>query len=193
MIGQRHRISNRHARHNRSIKAGMRMLTLLGAAFVLFAALPAGAGEVLNVNGADKLALNVNGADKVALNVSGADKLALKGYDAVGYFTDGHAQIGSKDFEYDWKGATWRFISAENRDTFAANPERYAPQYGGYSAYGISQGLVADGDPTAWTIYNAKLYLNTSESDRKQWLAAFVGYIGSANSKWPKIQSGLTP
>lgn len=183
MIGQRHRISNLHARQNRSIKAGMRMLTLLGAAFVLFAALPAGAGEVLNVNG----------ADKVALNVSGADKLALKGYDAVGYFTDGHAQIGSKDFEYDWKGATWRFISAENRDTFAANPERYAPQYGGYSAYGISQGLVADSDPTTWTIYNAKLYLNTSESDRKQWLAAFVGYIGSANSKWPKIQSALTP
>lgn len=161
------------ARGHRAITAGMRVLAFLGAGITLFAALSAGAGQ--------------------AINVSGEDKLALKGYDAVGYFEDGHAAMGSKDFEYSWQGANWRFYSAAHRDAFAANPERYAPEYGGYSAFGIAEGQVADADPASWTIYNGKLYLNTSESDRKQWLAAFVGYIGTANNKWPKIESSLLP
>jgi len=161
------------ARHHRAVAATLRVLTVLCAAITAFAALSAGAGQ--------------------AINVSGEDKLALKGYDAVGYFEDGHAAMGSKDFEYSWQGANWRFYSAEHRDAFAANPEKYAPEYGGYSAFGIAEGQVADVNPVAWTIYNGKLYLNTSEADRKQWLAAFIGYIGTADSKWPKIESSLLP
>lgn len=58
--------------------------------------------------------------------------VAIKGYDTVAYFIEGRAVKGSKDFEHRWQGATWRFASAANRDTFAANPVRYAPQYGGF-------------------------------------------------------------
>ena len=58
--------------------------------------------------------------------------LAVKGYDPVAYFTLGEPVKGKKEFEINWKGATWRFSAAAHRDLFAANPEKYAPQYGGY-------------------------------------------------------------
>lgn len=173
MFASNQRIPGPRARRHRAVAATLRVLTVLCAAITAFAALSASAGQ--------------------AINVSGEDKLAMKGYDAVGYFDDGHAAMGSKDYEYSWRGANWRFYSAAHRDAFAANPEKYAPEYGGYSAFGIAEGQVADTDPATWTIYNGKLYLHTSEPDRKLWLAAFIGYIGTANSKWPKIESSLTP
>ena len=58
--------------------------------------------------------------------------VAIRGYDPVAYQTEGRALKGKKEFFYDWNDATWRFASAENRDLFAADPERYATQYGGY-------------------------------------------------------------
>ena len=58
--------------------------------------------------------------------------VAIRGYDSVAYHTEGRAVKGKKEFSYGWNDATWRFASAENRDLFAADPERYAPQYGGY-------------------------------------------------------------
>jgi len=60
------------------------------------------------------------------------DGIAIKGYDTVAYHTEGHAVKGNKNFSYKWNDAEWHFVSAENRDLFAADPERYAPQYGGY-------------------------------------------------------------
>lgn len=161
------------ARRHRRALAALRILAVVFAAVTAFAALPAGAGQ--------------------AVSVSGEDMLALKGYDAVGYFEDGHAEMGSKDFEYSWQGANWRFYSAAHRDAFAADPEKYAPEYGGYAAFGIAEGQVTLADPATWTIYNGKLYLHSSEPDRKLWLAAFIGYIGTANSNWPKIESSLKP
>ena len=58
--------------------------------------------------------------------------VAIRGYDPVAYHTEGRALKGKKEFSHDWNDAIWRFASAENRDLFAADPERYAPQYGGY-------------------------------------------------------------
>lgn len=58
--------------------------------------------------------------------------VAIKGYDPVAYHTEGKALKGSRSFSHNWNDAKWYFISAENRDLFASNPERYAPQYGGY-------------------------------------------------------------
>jgi YHS domain-containing protein len=70
-----------------------------------------------------------SGEKKVNTNWFG---VAIKGYDPVAYFTEGQAVKGKKEFEYEWQDAKWRFSSAENRDLFAANPEKYAPQYGGF-------------------------------------------------------------
>jgi hypothetical protein len=97
-----------------------------------------------------------------AANVINKDKdgLALKGYDAVAYFNEGNAVEGKKEFEHSWLDATWRFSTAENRDLFAKDPEKYAPQFGGYCAFGVTGGYLAPVDPTAWKVVDDKLYLN---------------------------------
>ncbi len=112
---------------------------------------------------------------------------AIDGTDPVAYFTEGRPVEGSSDFTYDWNGATWRFASAENRDRFAAEPARYAPQYGGYCAWAVSQGYTASTDPEAWRIVDGKLYLNYDRGVQKRWEADIPRHISSANRNWPKV------
>jgi YHS domain-containing protein len=66
--------------------------------------------------------------DKVNQSKSG---VAIRGFDTVAFHTDKRAVKGKKEFSYQWNDATWYFKSAENRDLFAADPLRYAPQFGG--------------------------------------------------------------
>lgn len=113
--------------------------------------------------------------------------LAVSGYDAVAYFDQGKPVEGSGDFEYDWNGATWRFASAANRDAFKADPARYAPQYGGYCAWAVSQGYTASTDPEAWRIVDGKLYLNYSKGVQKTWEQDIPGFIASADGNWPAV------
>ena len=113
--------------------------------------------------------------------------LAISGYDAVAYFTEGKPVEGSDDFTTDYNGAVWRFSSAENRETFIADPEKYAPQYGGYCAYAVSQGYTASTDPEAWKIVDGKLYLNYSKGVQSRWEARREHYIREANRNWPDV------
>jgi len=108
----------------------------------------------------------------------------------VAYFLDGAPSKGSTEITHYWHNATWRFAHAENRDLFAANPEKYAPQYGGYCAYGVSQGATVSFDPNAWTIIDDKLYLNLSKKIQKKWEKDIPGYIEVADNKWPGILAG---
>ena len=71
---------------------------------------------------------------------------------------------GERKFTHKWMGTEWRFASAKHRDLFAENPEKYAPQYGGWCAWAVSQGYPASVDPEAWRIVDGKLYLNYSKS-----------------------------
>ena len=112
---------------------------------------------------------------------------AIKGYDTVAYFTEGKAVKGSSDHEFKYKGATWKFASADNQMAFEKNPEKYAPQYGGYCAYAVSQGYTASIDPEAWSIVDGKLYLNYSKGVRDKWSQDIPGYINKANANWPKV------
>src|ERR1043165_4807807 len=82
--------------------------------------------------------------------------LALKGYDAVAYFNDGTAVEGSEQFTQEWNGAKWRFATASNRDLFVSEPQKYAPQYGGYCAWAVGHGYTAKGDPEVWKIVDGK-------------------------------------
>ena len=113
--------------------------------------------------------------------------LAIRGYDPVAYFTDEKAVKGSRDFSHDWQGATWRFASAENRDLFAAEPTKYAPQYGGYCAWAVSRNYTAPTDPDAFTLVNGKLYLNYNAKVMKQWLEERDQNIDSADKNWPSV------
>ncbi len=113
---------------------------------------------------------------------------AIKGYDPVAYFTQGKPVKGSKEYSAMWKGATWYFSSKENQDAFKAAPEKYAPQYGGYCAYGLSQGHKASIDPNAWTVLDGKLYLNYSKDVKSTWDKDRAKYIQDANANWPKVK-----
>ncbi|MEM9292551.1 MAG: YHS domain-containing (seleno)protein [Acidobacteriota bacterium] len=113
--------------------------------------------------------------------------LALQGYDAVAYFEQERAVEGQQKFSLEWAGVTWRFLSAEHRDAFAANPERFAPQYGGYCAYAVAKGKTASVDPVAWTIADGKLYLNYSLGVRKKWRRDVPGHVAKADENWPKL------
>ena len=115
--------------------------------------------------------------------------VAIKGYDPVAYFTQSKPVKGAPAFTYQWMNSTWWFASAEDRDEFARNPEKYAPQFGGYCAYGVSQGHTAPIDPEAWTIIDGKLYLNYSKGVKKTWSEAIPKHINEANQNWPGLQS----
>lgn len=112
---------------------------------------------------------------------------AIDGTDPVAYFTMGKPVKGSSDFAHDWNGATFHFATAENRDAFAANPEKYAPQYGGYCAWAVSQGYTASTDPEAWTIVDGKLYLNYNKSVQSTWEQDIPGNIAAGDGNWPKV------
>jgi YHS domain-containing protein len=125
-----------------------------------------------------------------AIYTESTSGLAIRGTDPVAYFTVGKAVAGSSDYEYQWNGATWRFSSQENMELFVANPEQYAPQYGGYCAKGISEGNLVSIDPNAWRIVDGKLYLNYSKDVQKQWLQDIEGNIKLGNENYPSALKG---
>lgn len=112
---------------------------------------------------------------------------AIRGYDPVAYFTLGEPTEGDKKYTTRWQGAIYRFASAENFTLFKSDPERYAPQYGGYCAYAVAKGATAQTDPEAWTIVNGKLYLNFSPAIKKRWSQDIPGNIRAANRNWPGV------
>ncbi|MEM8988762.1 MAG: YHS domain-containing (seleno)protein [Pseudomonadota bacterium] len=112
---------------------------------------------------------------------------AVQGYDVVSYFTDGAPVKGDKAFSTEYKGATWLFSSAANRDAFLENPDQYAPQYGGYCAWAIAQGSLAKGDARHWSIVDGKLYLNFNKKVKADWEKDIPGFIAAADANWPGI------
>jgi YHS domain-containing protein len=112
---------------------------------------------------------------------------AVGGYDPVAYFTDGKPVEGRRDIIYEWKGATWRFASERNRDAFKADPHAYAPQYGGYCAWAVSQGYTAKGDPKHWRVVAGKLYLNYDARVQRDWAKDIPGNVVKADRNWPQV------
>ncbi len=150
--------------------SNMRLISLISVLFVAIAGLTAPAQ-----------------AAKDPVYTGTFSSVAASGHDPVAYFTQGMPVEGSKEFESTWNDATWRFSSAENKAMFDAEPEKYAPQYGGYCAYAVSQGYTASTVPEAWSIVDGKLYLNYSLGVRKTWDQDRAGYIASANKNWPDV------
>ncbi len=120
-----------------------------------------------------------------------ANRVAIHGYDTVAYFTEGKPLAGKAEFEHEWRDVRWQFASTGNRDLFTANPDRYAPQYGGYCALGLAAGEFADVDPEAWTIVDGKLYLNNTKDFRVVWRKAPEAHIGNADYNWSQNRDQL--
>lgn len=113
---------------------------------------------------------------------------ALKGYDTVSYFQqDGLPVKGSKDFKTKWRGAEWLFSSQANLDSFKADPEKYAPQYGGYCAWATAHDTLAKADPLVYTLEDGKLYLNYDKSIDKRWQPRKAELIPVADKKYPEL------
>lgn len=137
------------------------------------------------------LVSTAHAADEVnaapGLSAAGAP-VALHGYDAVAYFTEGKPEIGSDTLVYVHEGAAYRFSSQAHLDAFKQNPGRYAPQYGGFCAYGVAVGKKFDGDPRLWKIADGKLYLNLNEKIYRTFLEDVNGNVRKADSNWTKIE-----
>jgi hypothetical protein len=119
--------------------------------------------------------------------------LAISGYDPVAFFTDGKPVAGSPDFELRYDGAVWRFTNIGNRAAFAAQPNVYMPQYGGYDPVGVSHGVAVAGNPNVWLITGEKLFLFFDDGRRQKFVTDPARVIGSADRKWPDVLNMLTP
>jgi YHS domain-containing protein len=113
---------------------------------------------------------------------------AIQGYDPVAYFKDSKAIKGKKELSYTWKGASWLFSSEQNLNDFKSNPEKFAPQFGGYCAYGVADGHKAPTSPDAWTIVDGKLYLNYDKGVRELWDKDRDAFVKKANANWPTVK-----
>ena len=111
-------------------------------------------------------------------------KVAIKSADAVAYFTLAKATKGSPDYAHEWGGAKWHFVNAAHRDTFAANPEKYAPQFGGFCAVAAAAGRSVKVDPAAWSIWHGKLYLNYSKRVTERFERDPERYLERARTNW---------
>jgi YHS domain-containing protein len=113
---------------------------------------------------------------------------AIRGYDVVAYFKDSKPVLGSNRYQLKWKGATWKFSSAQNLNDFKASPEKYAPQFGGYCAYGTAEGHKAPTSADAWTIVDGKLFLNYDAAVKDIWNKDRHNLIEQANKNWPSVK-----
>ncbi len=113
---------------------------------------------------------------------------AIKGYDPVAFFTESKAVKGSKVYAYKWKEATWLFSTKDNLNAFKENPEKYAPQYGGYCAYGTAENHKAPTETDTWTITNDKLYFNYNADVKKEWTKQQDALIKKADKNWISIK-----
>ena len=131
-------------------------------------------------------------AESPAINLGYFNKLAMNGYDVMSYWRGGKPLEGDPDIAFLYKGATWIFVSEENRAAFAADPESFAPRYGGYCAYAAALGELSDVDPFAWRIHKNKLYMNYSPRVRRTWANKIDENIAKADELWPApLQAGV--
>ena len=114
--------------------------------------------------------------------------VAIDGTDPVAYFTKGRPVAGDPALSHTWNGATWRFASAANRAAFAAEPESYAPQYGGWCAWAVAEGYLAPTVPEAWAIVDGMLYLDFSRRIQRRWERDIPGHIARGDANWPGLR-----
>jgi hypothetical protein len=113
--------------------------------------------------------------------------VAIDGTDPVAYFTEGRAVAGSAAIGLSWRGADWRFASEAHRAAFEADPEAFAPRYGGWCAWAVAEGYTAPTVPEAWAIVDGRLYLNYSRGVQRRWARDIPGNIARADANWPGV------
>jgi YHS domain-containing protein len=158
--------------HSPSQEFTVRRVSLLFSILIFLAAFPTAQAQTPS----GKILVNVN------------DKgIALQGYDPVSFFSDGRPAKGNPALTLRHEGATYWFATSENKATFEAAPERYVPAFGGYCAYGASNGYTAPVEIDTWQIVDGRLLLNYNKSIRKKFDADRAAYLQKADANWPGI------
>lgn len=126
-----------------------------------------------------------------SLAIAGEDHIntvAVQGYDVVSYHQgNGTPKKGDGNFVAYHNGATYLFATADNKQTFEANPAKYAPAYGGFCAYGVTKNKKFNGNPLAYKVVDGTLYLNLNKDVQNIWVEDIAGNISSADTIWPSI------
>jgi YHS domain-containing protein len=117
----------------------------------------------------------------------GRGDVAILGYDPVAYFTDKKPVMGQDGYSFEWMGAKWKFASQAHLELFKAAPEKYAPQYGGYCAYGVAQGNLVSIEPDKFRVEGGKLYLNYNAEVQAKWVQDIPGFIKQADAKFAAL------
>ena len=117
----------------------------------------------------------------------GTGDTAILGYDTVAYFTDGKPVKGQDKLVAEYMGAKWLFASQAHLDAFKAEPAKYAPQYGGYCAYGVSQDNLVSIEPDKFKVLDGKLYLNYNAEVQAKWLQDPQGFIRTADTRFQAL------
>jgi hypothetical protein len=113
------------------------------------------------------------------------EHVAIQGYDVVSYFTDGKAVKGSSEISLPFDESKWQFANTSHKDMFAADPDRYLPQYGGMCAGGMALGVSVPANPDNWVIVDGKLYMiSGGAADLADWKAHAAENIKTADKIW---------
>lgn len=118
---------------------------------------------------------------------------AIGGFDPLTFFTTRRPRQGTSEYEYDWQGVTWRFVNKGNHDAFKRFPEIYAPQFGGYDAYSMSEGKMVEGNPNIWMKQNKRIYMFSSRKNRALWMIMRTNKIAIAKDVWLSMKRYLKP
>ncbi|NOU01209.1 MAG: YHS domain-containing protein [Gallionella sp.] len=143
------------------------------------------AGSTVAIVPQAALAYDIDSTSVLDLDEEG---VAIRGFDPVAYFKVGKPTEGSAKFTASYKGATYHFANASNRNAFKAAPAKYEPQFGGFCAMGAALSKKLDGDPEIWHVVDKKLYLIVNKDADAAWLKDVPGYLVKANDNWPKIR-----
>jgi YHS domain-containing protein len=123
--------------------------------------------------------------------LAAAQGVAVNGYDPVAYFTEGRAVQGRAEIALRWRGVRWHFTNEAHRATFEANPRAYAPQFGGFCAVGISEGLAVTASPDLWVIHEGRLYLAETPAKRALLAADPSAVVSRARSNWARPAAAM--
>lgn len=119
--------------------------------------------------------------------VNSTEGVALQGHDPVAYQQNNESIAGNPSLSHTWNGASWHFSNIENQQLFKANPNDFAPQYGGYCATAVGEGLTADINPEIWYLHDGKLYLFFDEGAKNDWVTKIEQrIIAQADQNWSK-------
>jgi YHS domain-containing protein len=124
-----------------------------------------------------------------AMTPVGTERLGLKGYDPVAYFTLSRPTPGVTQYEYVYDGVRYRFVNAQHLEMFKANPDKYAPQFGGSCTMNMSAGVRREADPTVWVISNGNLYVFAGASGAERFRQNPELAMSRAAENWKTLKN----